>query len=152
MDIAEVNMPIGMEFSIQDHFTRACFFLDNAIRKKKEENWREFGWCIATSIYSFQAIYEISYSHVNDESNHIGCWHRLVDEYTNIRHYGVVGSYRVQDFHRSAISFYPHIQSFHGPVTVKTSKQKGSKAQVVIGNGKKTVTEEKMQKLHLVGQ
>lgn len=135
---------IGMDFSVRDHFLRGCFFFDNAARAKDENNWQTFGWLIGASIYSFQAIYEILLSHTKDENNYIGRWHSLINSYKiNVRHSSIVTSYRVQDFHRGAISLYPGVESFYGPVKLKTSKQKGSAASVYVDNGENIENKER---------
>ncbi len=132
------DVPQGMSFSVFDHYNRGRFFYANAQVLEKKQSWHEYGWCINAAVYSCQAIYEIIYSHVDNPDNPEGRWHGFIGEYkANVRHYDLIGSYRVQDFHRGAIALLPGCTTMHGPVVLKTSKQRGSSATFLVDEGKK---------------
>ncbi|WP_114325815.1 hypothetical protein [Candidatus Colwellia aromaticivorans] len=122
--------PQGIEFSIFDHFGRAKFFLEQAINLQNNGDWKVFSWCINTSIYSCRAIKEVIECHAKDFPK--SQWHDFDKEYSTVRHATLIATYRVQDFHRSAISFLPGFTAQHGVVKVKTSKQTGSEAEASV--------------------
>lgn len=136
-----MNIPQGTDFSVFDHYNRARFFYQNAKTCHDNQNWHEYSWCISSAVYSCQAIYEIIYSYVNNPDAPEGRWHDFKEEYgTNVRHANLIASYRLQDFHRGAIALLPNFTAMYGPVTLKTSKQKGSSAKVIVDEGKKLST------------
>ena len=131
MTIENLNvLPQGIEFSIFDHFGRAKFFLEQAIIFQNHGDWKVFSWFINTSIYSCRAIKEVIECHAKDFPQSM--WQDFDEDYSNVRHSTLIATYRVQDFHRSAISFLPGFTAQHGVVKLKTSKQTGSEVEASI--------------------
>jgi len=130
--------PQGVDFSVFDHFGRAKFFLEQAIQLQNNGDWKVFSWCVNSSIYSCRAIKEVIENYVDDPNTPQGRWHDFDEAYfEKVRHVELIGSYRVQDFHRSAISFVQNFTAQHGAVKLKTSKQFGSEAKASIDSSGK---------------
>jgi hypothetical protein len=111
------------ETGIIDHFYRSLYFLNAARSTQFEE---DFSWNILASIYSSRAIFEIVYTKCNG-SLFGGDKEKLTrDARIAVRRFKVIESVRIQDFHRGAVKFNPRMTAIIGPMSGKTSSQRGS--------------------------
>lgn len=108
---------------VSDHYQRSIHFLNLS---RTAETLEVFNWSLMASVYSGRAVIEIVYDRL--KKGYLGKDHEqfVLDARTSIKHFKLIETMRVQDFHRHPVKFSPTVFSVLGPARGKTSTQKGS--------------------------
>lgn len=116
-------MPFGFEFSLKDHIARSEFFLSHAIAA---ESLEIFNWLLMASVNSARAPIEITLSELDVIKKENSKVEFLAEAEEKVRHFTLIATVRVHDFHRGAVHLVPGAMSVRGPIKGKTGSQPNS--------------------------
>lgn len=117
------EMPFGFEFSLKDHIARSEFFLSHAIAA---ESLEIFNWLLMASVNSARAPIEITLSELDVIKKENSKVEFLAEAEEKVRHFTLIATVRVHDFHRGAVHLVPGAMSVRGPIKGKTGSQPNS--------------------------
>jgi hypothetical protein len=121
--------PFGLEFSVTDHVARAEFFLVNALQI---DDIVKFNWLLMSGVNSARAAVEIVLTDWDRVYKKGDTDIFLSDAEVKIRHFLLIATIRVHDFHRSAVHLKPNAVMLHGPIKTKTGSQPNSMVGIFI--------------------
>lgn len=111
------KLPYGLEFSVADHVARAEFFLNNALG---QEDIVMFNWLLLAGINSARAAVEIVITDWDEIYKKGDKDIFLTEAEENVRHFSLIATVRVHDFHRGAIRLKPNAIAIYGPIKMKS--------------------------------
>ena len=115
--------PLGLEFSATDHVARAEFFLANA---RETNDITIVNWLLLAGVNSARAPIEIALTEWDAIYKKGDSAPFLAEAELRVRHFKLIATLRVHDFHRQAIHLRPNAQMLLGPIKMKTGAQTNS--------------------------
>ena len=123
------NIPkvsFGFEFSLKDHIARSEFFLNHALATGPIESLEIYNWLLMASVNSARAPIEIALTELDIINRENSKAEFLTEAEEKVRHFTLIATIRVHDFHRGAVHLVPGAMSVRGPIKGKSGSQSNS--------------------------